>query len=87
MSQLLRRDDLTIHLQSSGAGVSESADIVEGQSRKPQSVIFEIVFDRVLARRQRSIALPFHPLEIEEVPGELGASFGGTIGAGQTGLD
>src|SRR5689334_4684861 len=39
----LRRDHLAVHLEGAGAAASEAAQIVEGQRREAETVIFEII--------------------------------------------
>ena len=66
----VRRDDFAIDPQRSGSRATKPADIVEGERRKPQPVIFEVIDERMLTRRKRLGRLPFHPFQVEQVPGE-----------------
>ena len=66
----VRRDDFAIDPQRSGSRATKPADIVEGERRKPQPVIFEVIRRRMLTRRKRLGRLPFHPFQVEQVPGE-----------------
>src|ERR1035437_2802965 len=73
--ECLRRNYLAIDLERAGAAFADAADTVEGQSTEAEPVILEVVLQRVLAWCERLRALPLHPLEVEQIPGENGFSF------------
>jgi len=60
--QRFRRDNLAVHLERAGARAAKAADAVERQRGVAKSVIFEVVFERMLAGRQRFRAFPAYPI-------------------------
>jgi hypothetical protein len=56
---LLAGDFLAVHAQDSGTALAEAG-----------AVVLEVEHQRVLARRQRLLAFPAGPLQVEEVVGE-----------------
>src|SRR4029077_11819245 len=66
----LRRNDVAVHSQGSGAATADSAHVVEGKRSEAETVVFEIEHDGVLAGRKRLLALPADAVEAEQVPSE-----------------
>src|SRR5262245_47384181 len=58
----LRGHHLPVDLQHPGAALADAAQLVEGQRREAQPVVFEGELARVLAGRERLRALPAHAL-------------------------
>src|SRR5262249_43592824 len=65
-------DGLAVHLQDAGAAPPDPAQVVEREGGEAQAVVPEVEDERVPAGREGFGPLPFHPLEVEQVPGEDG---------------
>src|SRR5262245_65414301 len=61
---------LTIHRECAGAATSDTAEAVVGDRFRTETVIFEIEYDGVFARRNRLGTLPADAMDVKQVIGE-----------------